>query len=75
MSLKTVATFIFGISRLPRGLEIPSWTFLKSPFCADFKNIQFFLLFDEMYTEIFPKYCREGNEKVNIFWFIVETTT
>ena len=44
VSLKTVATFIFGISRLPRGLEIPSWTFLKSPFCADLKNIQIFII-------------------------------
>ena len=44
VSLKTVATFIFGISWLPGGLEIPSWTFLKSPVCVDFKNIQFFII-------------------------------
>ena len=41
VSLKTVATFIFGISRLPRGLEIP---FFNSPFCVDFKNIQFSII-------------------------------
>ena len=31
-----------------------------------------FLLFDEIYTEIFPKYYREGNEKVNIFCFLLK---
>ena len=31
----------FGISRPPRGLEIPSWAIFNSPFCVDFENIQF----------------------------------
>ena len=25
-----------------------------------------------MYTEIFPKYCREGNQKVNIFGLLLK---
>ena len=33
---KTVNTFVFLISRLPMGLEIPSWKFSNSPFCVDF---------------------------------------
>ena len=36
--------FWFWISRLPWGLEIPSWTFFNSPFRVDFKNIQFFII-------------------------------
>ena len=31
--------FYFLMTRLPRGLEIPSWTFFNSPFCVDFKNM------------------------------------
>ena len=41
VSLKTVATFISSISRLPRGLEILSWTFFNSPYLVDFRDIQF----------------------------------
>ena len=44
VSHNTVSTFVFWISRLPRGLEIPFWTFFNSPFCADFKNIQFCII-------------------------------
>ena len=36
--------FWFIISRLPRGLKIPSWTFFNSPFCVDFKDIHFFII-------------------------------
>ena len=32
VSHNIVFTFIFLITRLPRGLEIPSWTFFNSPF-------------------------------------------
>ena len=41
VSSKTVVTFVFWISRLPRGLKIPYWTFFNSPFRVDFRNIQF----------------------------------
>ena len=44
VSRKTLATFVFWISRLPRGLEIPYWTFFNSPFPVDFKNIYFFII-------------------------------
>ena len=67
MSLKTVATFMSQISRLPSGLEIQSWIFLNSPFRVDFINVNFFLLFGEIWTEIFPKYYREIILEVNIF--------
>ena len=44
VSGKTVNTFVFRISRLPRGLEIPSWTFFNSPFSVDSKNIHFVII-------------------------------
>ena len=40
---KILAQLCFWISKLPRGLEIPYWTFFNSPFCVDFRNIQFFI--------------------------------
>ena len=36
--------FDLRISRLPRGLEIPSWTFFNSPFRVDFKNVHFYII-------------------------------
>ena len=44
VSTKTVYTFVFRISRLPRGVEISSWTFFNSPFRVDSENIQFFII-------------------------------
>ena len=44
VSHNTVSTFVFGIFQFPRGVEIPSWTFFNSPFCVDFKIIQFFII-------------------------------
>ena len=52
VSLKTVAIFIFWISRLPRGLDIPCWTFFNSPFCVDFKNIQFSIIWWHLNQDI-----------------------
>ena len=66
VSSKTVSTFVFWISRLPRALKIPSWTFFNSPFCVDLKKSNF-LLFGELWTDIFAKYYREVILKVNIF--------
>ena len=43
-STKTVSTFNFWISRLPRRLKIPSWTFFNSPFRVDSKNIHFVII-------------------------------
>ena len=39
---KTLSTFCFWISWLPRGLEIPTFTFFKGLFHVDVKNIHFF---------------------------------
>ena len=36
--------FFFLISRLPKDLEIPSWTFFNIPFRVNFKNIHFFII-------------------------------
>ena len=69
--LETVATFGSRISRLPRGLEIPSWTFFNSPFCVDFKYINFSIVCNK----IFQKYDGEVILKVNMFLFIVESRT
>ena len=44
VSHNTVSTIVFWISQLPRGLEIPSWTFFNSPSHVDFENIQFFIV-------------------------------
>ena len=44
VSTKTVSTFVFWISRLPKGLEIPSRTFFNCPFRVDFKNIRFSII-------------------------------
>ena len=66
VSTKTVYTFVFRISWLPRGVEISSWTFFNSPFRVDFK-ISNFLLFGEIWTKILAKYYRENILKVNIF--------
>ena len=43
VSTKTVPTFVFWISRLPKGLEIPYWTFP-----VDFRNIQCFIIWGNM---------------------------
>ena len=52
VSQKTVPTFVLWISRLPRGLEIPSWTFFNSPFCVDFKNVQFSIIWWNLHWDI-----------------------
>ena len=44
VSLKTVPTFVLWISQLPWSLEIPSWTFFNSPFCVEFKNVHFYVI-------------------------------
>ena len=44
VSHNTVYTFVFWISWLPIGIEIPSWTFFNSPFRVDFENIHFFII-------------------------------
>ena len=46
---KNLPTFVLWISQLPRGIEIPSWTFLNSPFHVDLKETHF-LLFDDILT-------------------------
>ena len=48
MSTKTVSTFVFWISRLPKGPKISSWTFFNCPFCVDFKNIRFFIIWSNL---------------------------
>ena len=70
VSLKTVATFIFGISRLPMVLKIPSWTFLKSLFCVDLKNIRFFYCLMKSTLRYFQNTSGKAMKKL-----IVETTT
>ena len=52
VSRKTLATFVFLISRLPRGLGLPYWTFFNSSFCLDFRNIHFFIIWWNMEWDI-----------------------
>ena len=66
VSSKTCSTFVFWISWLPRGLEIPSWAFFKSPFCVYFKNINFIIIW-LILTKILPKYNREVILKIKLF--------
>ena len=44
VSSKGVYAFVFQISRPARGLEIPSWSIFHSPFCLDYENIHFFII-------------------------------
>ena len=44
MLKKNSTFFVLWISRLPRGLKIPSWTFFNSPFRVEFENIQVFII-------------------------------
>ena len=49
---------VLWISRLSRGLEIPSKIFFNNPFRVDLK-MSSFILFGEILTEILVKYYRE----------------
>ena len=62
----TGSTFVFLISLLPIGLEIPSWSFFNSPLYIDFENINF-LLIGETWIKLFQKYYRDVILKVKIF--------
>ena len=73
VSRKTVSTFVFWISRLPRALKIPSWTFFKSPFCVDLKNIQFFIIWWTLDWYI-RQILQGGHFKSKHFSFIVLST-
>ena len=44
VSHNIVSTFLLLISRPPKHLEVPSWTFFNSPFRVDFKTIQFVII-------------------------------
>ena len=52
VSSKGVYAFVFRISRLLRGLEIPSWAIFNSPFCVDFENIQVFIIWLNLERDI-----------------------
>ena len=41
---KKNSNLLLWISRLPWGLESPSWTFFNSPFRVDFKNVHFCII-------------------------------
>ena len=45
-------SYLFWISRLPCGLEIPSWTFFNSPFCVHLRNIIF------LCVKFWMRYCQ-----------------
>ena len=66
VSRNSLDLFIFWITRLPRGLEIPSWTFFNSHFRAESKKSTF-LLFGDIWTEILPKYLEAVILILNIF--------
>ena len=69
VSTKTVSTFVFWISRLPKGLEISSWTFFNCPFRVDFKNIRFYIIWWNLARDI-CKILLGGNFKNQHFLFI-----
>ena len=66
VSRKTLATFVFWISRLPRTLEILYWAFFNSPFCVDFRNVQFFIIRWNMEWDIL-KILQGGHFKTSHF--------
>ena len=63
--------FALWISRLPRGLEIPSWTFFNSPFRVDFKNVHFFIIWCKIDWDN-GKTIRRGHFKTQHFLFILD---
>ena len=74
VSTKTVSTFVFWISRLPKGLEISSWTFFNCPFRVDFKNIRFFIIWWNLAGDI-CKILWVGHFKNQHFLFIFGSST
>ena len=70
VSSKTCSTFVFWISWLPFGLEIPSWTFVNSPFRVHFKNIQFLIIWSNLEQDI-AKILQGGNFKSQIFCLLL----
>ena len=62
------------MSGLPRGIEISSWTFFNSPFCADLKNIQFYIIWWNLDWDI-VKILEGGHLKSQHFSLIVESFT
>ena len=44
VSRKTLYAFVLFISRPPKYVKVPSWTFFNSPFCVDFKTIKFVII-------------------------------
>ena len=67
MSQNTVPTFVFWISRLPRGLEIPSWAIFNSSLFLDFENIQVFIIWLNLDWDI-GKILLGGNFKKFTFF-------
>ena len=66
MSHNTVSTFVFWIFRLPRGLEILSWTFFNSPYRVDSKDTQFCIIWWNMDQDMCKILPGEVILKVNI---------
>ena len=74
VSRKTGNAFVFWISRLPRGLEISSWTFFNSPFHVDFKSIRDFIIWLNLDQDIVK--IRQGTLlKSWHFWFSTGSST
>ena len=73
MSHNIVPTFVLFISRPPKHLEIPSWTFFHSPFHADFKTIQFVVSCWNLDQDI-AKILEGSHFKNQHFLFITEST-
>ena len=74
VSRKTLDLFVFWISRLPRGLEIPSWTFFNSPFRVDFKNIQVFIIWSNP-DWVIGKILQRGHFKNQHLWLLLNKVT
>ena len=52
MSHNIVPIFDLLISRPTKPLEVPYWTFFNSPFCADFKTIEFVMIWPNLDQDI-----------------------
>ena len=67
---KTVSTFVFWIYRLPKGLDIPSWTFFNTPYRVDFRDIHFLIVRWNIDGDI-DKILQESHFKSQHFQLIV----
>ena len=67
VSTKAVSVFVFWFYQCPGGRESPFWAFFNNPFCVDFKNSQFLIIWSNLEQDI-AKLLRGGHFKSQNFF-------